>query len=252
MLENRNIADPLADPLHNWFAANRETIAGLLSPEDRKAYAASIAAGRCKDAEALVAERFRAAFPEMACFFGPDHGRNEDSLNTWRSQITGGDYPELAFCTAQKLLRDNLAILKKAGMPPPRAVLLVDIDALQRAYGDHWLAAFGVDRALFKIDRACFYGHYPPACVAFIRVANEGVLVRKSDDLLYFLLVRLRLAGFDSAERRRLENEVGARLTPERRALNEARARASLAGHNQFPEAFPQDSTIGLPESNAD
>jgi hypothetical protein len=239
-------------PLHDWVRAHRDEIGSLLRPEDEPGYSDDIKAGRCEDAEAIVARRFGAAFPEMACFFRPPTVLVPNSAMTWRIYVATHAYPDLRLCFAESGLRNNLAVLKKAGLPPPKAVWPDDMKALERAYGRFWGNASRIDSALADMDMGCRLDGHLPSCVAFARVANEGVIVKKTNDFLYFYVVRIRLAGFDSAERQRLEKEIGARLTPEARALNEARARESLAGVRQFPQAFPQDRYPGVPEPSDD
>jgi hypothetical protein len=230
-------------PLHDWISAHQGRIALLLRPEDKPGHSAAVAAGRCEDAEAIVAKRFQAAFPEMACFFDPKLG------HAGRYYIVGTSFLDLSMCFAENELRTNLAVLKEAGVSPPHAVYPHDIDALQRDYGGLWNTVMRINGAVADMDTTCRFQDYQPACVAFARVANEAVLVKKSDDLIYFYLVRARLAGFDSVERRHLEDEVGARLTPEARALDESKARTSLAG---TPQRFPGDRYPGVPEPSDD
>jgi hypothetical protein len=242
------------DPLHDWIDTRRERIAALLQPEDRDGYEAAIAADRCEDAEAIVAKRFRAAFPEMACFFGPPMGRVADPASAWRIYIAMNVFADVSLCFAEKELKESLATLNAAGVTPPPVVFSRDLKQSERRYGRLWTAVLGVDNGVIVIDGDCRFQRRQKACVAFARIANEGKLLRKSDELIYFLVVRARLAGVDTPERRRLEEEVGARLQPEARGRTESLARASLAGEDiDFRAALPKDRYPGVPpESGLD
>ncbi len=239
-------------PLRDWVKTNCDKIASLLRPEDKPAYSAAIKAGHCPEAEAVIAGRFRDAFPAMACFFAPPTVLRPDSAMVWRIYVAKHAFPDLGLCFAETDLQRGLAALRKAGLPAPRVVWPVDPKVLDRAFGRFANDAWRVDSALAQMDLMCRLENYLPACVAFARVANEGVLVKKTDDFLYFYVVRIRLAGFDSPERRRLEKEIGARLTPQARARDEERARLSIAGRLQVRMAFPQDRYPGLPPPGDD
>jgi hypothetical protein len=216
------------DPLADWVEANRARIATLLSPEEKGPYSGLIASGRCEDAEALIAGRFRASFPEMGCFFQPPSGLATPPSDIWRIYVATNVFPDLGFCFAEKRVAEEIAAFAKANVPL-RAVnpgrLWADYE---REFGPLAVAASTLSGAVESIKWACI-GRYFPACVAYARFAAEGVLVKWSDDRIYYLVVRTRLAGFDDPERARLEAVFGARLTPERREAAEEKARANLA-----------------------
>ena len=236
------------DPLHEWVEARRERIAALLQPEDRDGYEAAIAADRCEDAAAIVEKRFRAAFPEMACFFGSPEAPGWAPANSWRVYIAMNIFADVSLCFAEKGLRESLATLDAAGVTPPPVVFPRDLKQSEQQYGRLWTAVLGVDNGVMRLDGDCRFRRRQKACVAFARIANEGKLLRKSDELIYFLVVRARLAGVDTPERTRLEEEVGARLQPEVRGRTESLARASLAGEDiDFRAALPKDRYPGVP-----
>jgi hypothetical protein len=166
MTAGRNVTDPLADPLNNWVDANREKIASLLLPEDQKRYTASTEADQCEDAEAIVARRFRAAFPEMACFFGPDHTPASDSFSTWRAIVAGAVYPGLNLCFAEMNLRESRAILAKAGIRLQPVVVPFYTGDLEREYDDLWASVMSVDIAVVSIDGLCRFDRLPCLCPA--------------------------------------------------------------------------------------
>ena len=88
-------------------------------------------------------------------------------------------YPEVGLCIGQKALADSLDAFAKVGVAPPAAESVRGFDTTVRDYGDLWHRAYGIDGAVDVLRSGCTSDGYQPACLAYARAAERGVVETK-------------------------------------------------------------------------
>ncbi|WP_421724245.1 hypothetical protein [Bauldia sp.] len=204
--------------LLHWVNAERNRIAALVSPQDRPAFDALIAKGQCEAAEANIRMRFATEFPDWLCFFGPD-SMGYTRERTWRDLIAKNVFPDLQLCFANEGLADSLAAFAEAGAPVP---VPFGFDRLindaERELGPLWREVIAFNSAYSSFKTSCLYGNYEPACIAYVDLARDGIIEDGDDSMVYYVLVRARLAGQSAVGDRALEDAFASRLDADTRA----------------------------------
>jgi len=172
----------------------------LLSPGEIESYRKALSGDACDPAYELLANAYANAYPEE-----PHPASGFEARTNWEIYVVPNQYPELALCLELRHLGELRAQLARDGirMDP---LSWEDLGAPQ--VNDTVRSITISVWQLFFLVR----NRYLPAAMAMLRLSEEGEIIRFTREFQYYMTLRTRILGTDTAELREMTDRATARL----------------------------------------